>query len=84
MALTLSTQFDLTSTYFLIAGIAGMNPYQGTLGTAAFARFSVQSGLAYELDARQMPSNWSTGYWALGTAMPGQLPDASTLHTLLE
>ncbi|GAA5997786.1 purine-nucleoside phosphorylase [Rhodotorula paludigena] len=80
MALTLSTQFDLTSTYFLIAGIAGMNPYQGTLGTAAFARFSVQSGLAYELDARQMPSNWSTGYWALGTAMPGQLPDVDSLY----
>ncbi|GJN89078.1 hypothetical protein Rhopal_002052-T1 [Rhodotorula paludigena] len=80
MALTLSTQFDLTSTYFLIAGIAGMNPYEGTLGTAAFARFSVQSGLAYELDARQMPSNWSTGYWALGTAMPGQLPDVDSLY----
>lgn len=75
MAMTLTTQFDLTSTYFLIAGIAGVNPHYGTLGTAAFARFSVQSGLAYELDARQMPSNWSTGYWALGTKAPGQLPD---------
>ncbi|BGP27000.1 purine nucleoside permease [Rhodotorula toruloides] len=80
MALTLSTQFDLTSTYFLIAGIAGVNPYMGTLGSAGFARFSVQSGLAYELDARQMPSNWSTGYWALGTKAPGQLPNPSDLY----
>ncbi|BGO94510.1 hypothetical protein NBRC10512_000313 [Rhodotorula toruloides] len=80
MALTLSTQFDLTSTYFLIAGIAGINPYMGTLGSAGFARFSVQSGLAYELDARQMPANWSTGYWALGTKAPGQLPNPSDLY----
>lgn len=42
MALTLSTTFDLTQSYFLVAGIAGINPYHGTLGTAAFARFSVQ------------------------------------------
>ncbi|KPV73807.1 uncharacterized protein RHOBADRAFT_28192 [Rhodotorula graminis WP1] len=80
MAMTLNTQFDLTSTYFLIAGIGGVNPHLGTLGTAAFARFSVQSGLAYELDARQMPSNWTTGYWALGTKAPGQLPDVSSLY----
>ncbi|GAA5847165.1 hypothetical protein JCM9279_006117 [Rhodotorula babjevae] len=80
MAMTLNTQFELTNTYFLIAGIAGVNPHRGTLGTAAFARFSVQSGLAYELDARQMPSNWTTGYWALGTKAPGQLPDVSSLY----
>ncbi|GAA5956661.1 hypothetical protein JCM21900_002330 [Sporobolomyces salmonicolor] len=80
MALTLSPHFNLTNTYFLIAGIAGVNPQHGTLGTAAFARFSVQAGLAYELDARQMPSNWSTGYWALGTSQPGQLPATSDLY----
>ncbi|GAA5821538.1 hypothetical protein JCM11251_000897 [Rhodosporidiobolus azoricus] len=79
MALTLSN-FDLTETYFLIAGIGGINPYTGTLASAAWARFSVQSGLAYELDARQMPSNWSTGYWALGTKAPGELPDVSDLY----
>lgn len=49
----------------------------GTLGSAVWARFSVQSGLAYELDTRQIPGNWSTGYWALGTKAPGQLPQVS-------
>jgi hypothetical protein len=63
MALSLSSLFDLTETYFLIAGIGGVNPYHGTLGTAAFASYSVQVGLSYELDARQMPANWTTGYW---------------------
>ncbi|GAA5974294.1 hypothetical protein JCM11641_006717 [Rhodosporidiobolus odoratus] len=61
MALTLAPGFDLTETYFLIAGIAG-------------------SGLAYELDSRQIPGNWSAGYWALGTAAPNQLPDVDSLY----
>ncbi|GAA6010917.1 hypothetical protein JCM10207_003989 [Rhodosporidiobolus poonsookiae] len=80
MALTLSSQFDLTETYFLIAGIAGMNPHRGTLGTAAWARFAIQVGLAYEIDAREMPSNWTTGYWALGTDAPGKLPAVADLY----
>ncbi|KAK4051264.1 hypothetical protein OIO90_004745 [Microbotryomycetes sp. JL221] len=79
-ALVLSDQFDFTETYWLIAGIAGVNPYHGTLGTAAFARFAVQVGLEYELDARQMPANWTTGYWALGTKQPGELPATKDLY----
>ncbi|GAA5831531.1 hypothetical protein JCM3766R1_001789 [Sporobolomyces carnicolor] len=80
MALTLSPKFNLTKTYFLIAGIGGIRPSEGTLGSAAWARFSVQSGLAYELDSRQIPSNWSAGFWALGTKAPGQLPATSDLY----
>ncbi|KAL8277613.1 hypothetical protein RQP46_010045 [Phenoliferia psychrophenolica] len=74
MAMVLSSKFDLTLTYFLIAGIAGVNPYEATLGSAMFARFAIQVALQYELDARQMPSNWSTGYWAFGTDEPNQRP----------
>ncbi|KAK4700826.1 hypothetical protein P7C70_g5417, partial [Phenoliferia sp. Uapishka_3] len=74
MAMVLSPKFDLTKTYFLIAGIAGVNPYYGTLGTAAFARFAIQVALQYELDARQIPSNWTTGYWPLSTSQPGEYP----------
>ncbi|GAA5909702.1 purine-nucleoside phosphorylase [Sporobolomyces salmoneus] len=80
MALTLAPQFNLTQTYFLIAGIGGIRPSEGTLGSAAWARFSVQSGLAYELDSRQIPFNWSAGYWALGTKAPGQLPATADLY----
>jgi len=40
LALALSPQFDLRQSYFLIAGIAGINPHQGTLGTAAWAHLS--------------------------------------------
>ncbi|SDA02985.1 BZ3500_MvSof-1268-A1-R1_Chr11-1g03249 [Microbotryum saponariae] len=80
MALALSPLFCLQQTYFLIAGIGGVNPYAGTLGSAAFARFAVQVALEYELDARQMPSNWTTGYWMQNTAGPGQLSATKDLY----
>lgn len=41
-ALIYSTRFDLTYTYFLIAGIAGISPKLGTLGSVTFARYAVQ------------------------------------------
>ena len=43
-ALIYSGKFDLQRTYFLVAGIAGIDPSQGTLGSAAWARFLVTTG----------------------------------------
>ncbi|OJT11555.1 Purine nucleoside permease [Trametes pubescens] len=73
-ALVLSPAFDLKRTYFLIAGIAGINPKQGTLGSVGFARFAVQVTLQREIDAREMPANFSTGYFAQGITFPGVYP----------
>ncbi|KAI9283880.1 purine nucleoside permease [Umbelopsis sp. AD052] len=73
-ALTFSPLFDLRKTYFMIAGIAGINPYVSTIGAVTFGRFAVQLELEYEIDAREMPSNFSTGLWALGTTAPGLYP----------
>lgn len=73
-ALSLSPVFNFTSTFFLIAGIAGISPKQGTIGDVTFARFAVQI-LEYEVDTREMPSNWTTGYFALGSEEPGQYPE---------
>ncbi|OZJ05379.1 hypothetical protein BZG36_01973 [Bifiguratus adelaidae] len=39
-ALVLNPLFDFTKTFFMIAGIAGINPYEGTIGSATFARFA--------------------------------------------
>jgi purine nucleoside permease len=64
----------LTISYFLIAGIAGVNPYQGTTGSAVFARFAIQVALQYEIDAREIPANWTTGYFAQGSLVPIQYP----------
>ncbi|KAH8812845.1 purine nucleoside permease [Xylogone sp. PMI_703] len=70
-ALMLSPQFNLTSTYFLITGIAGGNPHVVTTGSVTFARYAIQFDLQYEFDPRQMPSNMSwTGYMPQGGVSP--------------
>lgn len=73
-ALVHSSSFDLTSTYFLIAGIAGINPKVATIGSVTFARYAVQVALQYEFDAREMPAGWSTGYFPQGAYAPDEYP----------
>lgn len=74
MALVLSPRFVLTQTYFLIAGIAGVNPHHGTLGSIALAQYSVQVALQYEIDIRSLPDDFSTGYISFGNSKPHEYP----------
>ncbi|WP_397459773.1 purine-nucleoside phosphorylase [Pseudomonas asplenii] len=74
LALALSTQFDLRQSYFLIAGIAGINPHRGTLGTAAWARYLVDFGTQWALDSRDAPSDWPSGYIGVNTRGPDEKP----------
>ncbi|KAJ6005213.1 hypothetical protein N7451_003157 [Penicillium sp. IBT 35674x] len=69
-----SSLFNLTQTYFFIAGIAGVNPERATLGSATFARYAVQVALQYEIDIRELPSTYKTGYFPLGADFPDQYP----------
>lgn len=62
-ALIYSGLFNLTKTYFLMAGIAGINPHVATTGSVTFSRYVVQLDLQYEFDSRQIPSNDSSGYF---------------------
>ncbi|KOS23395.1 Uncharacterized protein ESCO_006623 [Escovopsis weberi] len=73
-ALLLSPLLDLSRTYFLVAGIAGVNPRHATIGSVALARFAVQVALQYEIDARSLPPDWPTGYIAYGREYPLQYP----------
>ncbi|PNY26606.1 Purine nucleoside permease [Tolypocladium capitatum] len=74
MALVLSREFDLRQTYFLLAGIAGVNPQYATIGSVALARFAVQVALQYEIDPRSLPQNWTTGYISYGRSYPFEYP----------
>jgi purine nucleoside permease len=60
----------------LVAGIAGINPKHGTLGSVAFTKYAVQVALQYEFDAREIPANWSTGYVPQGSLEPGVYPSS--------
>ena len=74
MALAFSPLFNLTKTYFMIAGVAGINPTCGTSGSVAFSRYAVEVSLQYEIDPRDIPSNYSTGYIPQGTEAPNEYP----------
>ncbi|CCU99048.1 unnamed protein product [Malassezia sympodialis ATCC 42132] len=67
-------RFNLTQTYFIVNGIAGINPAMGTIGSVGFPKFAVQFGLQYGLDAREIPSNWTDSFWNYGTSQPGEYP----------
>jgi purine nucleoside permease len=74
MAVLFSGLFDLHETYFLIAGIAGIDPAHGTVGSTAWARYVVDGGIAHEIDARELPRGWQDGYFGVLTHSPEQMP----------
>ncbi|TFW31157.1 purine nucleoside permease [Duganella callida] len=69
--------FDLRAAYFLVAGTGGIDPAAGSTGSAAWARYLVDGDLAWELDARERPAGWSTGYLGINMRTP---TDAPPLH----
>jgi len=70
MALGLDPRFDLSKAYWLVAGIAGVDPADASIGSAAWAEYLVDGDLAHEIDAREIPADWSTGYFARFTRKP--------------
>jgi purine nucleoside permease len=65
-----SGELDLAQAYFLVAGLARIDPAQGTIGSVAWARHAVDYAIAWEIDARTMPDTWTTGYLGIGAANP--------------
>jgi purine nucleoside permease len=74
MALGLDPRFDLSKSYWLVAGIAGIDPADGPLGSAVWAEWVVDGDLGHEIDAREIPAGWTTGYIPLRKKEPYQLP----------
>ena len=74
MALGLDPRFDFSHAYWIIAGIAGGSPDRISLGSAAWARWVVDGDLGYEIDAREIPSDWPTGYIPLRKKIPFEAP----------
>jgi purine nucleoside permease len=75
-ALVHSNRFDLTSTYFMVAGIGGVNPEVATICAVTFARYAIQVAMQYEIDPRELPANFSTGYVPQGSTSPSEYPQS--------
>ncbi|HXP86196.1 MAG TPA: purine nucleoside permease [Bryobacteraceae bacterium] len=74
MALGLDPRFDLRKAYWVVAGIAGVDPADASLGSAAWAEWVVDGDLGYEIDAREIPADWPTGFVPLGKSVPYEQP----------
>ncbi len=77
MALGLDPRFDLSHAYWIVAGIAGANPERASLGSAVWARWVVDGDLGYEIDSRETPPDWTTGYVPLRKMRPFEQPAAA-------
>ena len=82
MALGLDPRFDLSHAYWLVAGIAGGDPENVSLGTAAWARAVVDGDLLYEIDGREIPGDWPYGLLPLGAKKPNDKADGWTVDTI--
>ena len=76
MAIGLDPRFDLSHAYWLIAGIAGGSPDRISLASAAWARWVVDADLGYEIDAREIPPDWTTGFIPMRKTKPFEQPPA--------
>ncbi len=74
MALGMDERFDLTKAYWLVAGIAGVDPEDAPTASAVWAEWLVDGDLNHQIDAREIPTDWTTGYIPLRLSEPYQQP----------
>ncbi|MBO6657119.1 MAG: purine nucleoside permease [Pseudomonadales bacterium] len=83
MALGMDGRFDLLNAYWVIAGIAGGDPEDLSLGSAAWAKWVIDGDLLFEIDAREIPEDWPYGIVPLGGDKPAKTEaDLSTGWTV--
>ena len=70
MALGMDERFDLSNAYWLVVGIAGIDPEDAPVGSAAWAEYLVDGDLGHEIDAREIPEDWPFGYFPRYTMKP--------------
>ena len=74
MALGMDSRFDFSRAYWIVAGIAGVDPADASLGSAAWANYILDGDLVYEIDSHEVPADWPYGRLATGAKRPGDLP----------
>jgi purine nucleoside permease len=80
MALGLDSRFDLSHAYFLINGIAGVDPNVASIGSAAWANYVV-GDVVRMIDPREAPKAWPYGMFPTGAHEPNPpTTDAPTWH----
>lgn len=82
MALGLDPRFDLSKAYWLVAAIAGVNPNQGSVGSAAWIGAVIDSDFGYTIDPRETPRDWAIGQIPFQRKAPYEGPAPSDNENL--
>ena len=82
MALGLDPRFDLSHAYWLVAAIAGVNPAQASVGSAAWIGNVIDTDYGYAVDPREAPAGWTTGMFPRDRRQPYEAPRAPTDYNL--
>lgn len=69
-ALLADPRFDFSKSYFLMAGIAGVDPRTGSIGSAAWSDWVVDGDPIYEIDDREITPGWPWGLYAFNASGP--------------
>jgi purine nucleoside permease len=80
-ALLTDPRFDLRGAYFLLAGISGIDPNFGSVGSAVWAPHVVNGGLAHEIDAREISADWPDGFTPIQGSTP-EIRPRPALHSI--
>jgi purine nucleoside permease len=71
-ALGSDPRFDLSKAYWIVAGIAGVDPNDASIGSAAWAEYVVDGDIMHELDSREVPEGWPYGKLSLSASEPNK------------
>ncbi len=69
-ALALDPRFDLSKAYWIVAGIAGVDPEDASIGSAAWADYVILGDIMHEVDSREIPADWEYGKISLSSSKP--------------
>lgn len=83
MALGLDPRFDFSHTYFLVAGIAGVDPKDASISSAAWASFVIND-ISRQIDSREAPASWPYGLFVIGAKEPNVLTPRAMSNDLYE
>ena len=71
-ALGCDPRFDLSKAYWIVAGIAGVDPLDASIGSAAWAEYVVNGDIMHEMDSSEVLEDWSYGKLSLSANEPNK------------
>lgn len=74
MGLGMDLRFDLSNAYWLVAGIAGGDPEDTSPADAVWTDWAIDGDIGHEIDPREAPEDWPTGYIPFRNKSPYQMP----------